>query len=545
MERSAFWNRLQDAEDAHRRDQQQRQEDEERKRRKASTGNGHTEWPGDDSSGHPEAEPKAEAKPDGHDKDSGNQSRHERIKATIVRLAALDDITYQMVREDEAKALNIKPTSFLDKKIREARAAAADAPPYDSVQTEFYAVMPEHKYLFVPTRALWPSASVNGRYGEDTSQWLDSHRAVEALTWAPGEPLIIEDRLICDGDWIDRPDSRTINLYRPPSIGPGNPDKAGRWLKHACKIYPDGFKHLVAYLAHRVQHPSEKINHAVVLGGVPGIGKDTILEPVKHAVGPWNFAEVAPRQVMGRFNGFLKSVIIRISEARDLGEFDRFAFYETMKPYLAAPPDMLRVDEKNLREYNVPNVLAAIITTNHRTDALYLPPDDRRHYCLWSNAKKEDFSEDYWNELWGWYANGGLEHVAAYLRRYDLSRFDPKKPPEKTTAFWAICDNARAPEEAELWDELEKLGWPDAITLDEVILAAKGGIVAWLEDRKNMRAIPHKFELCGYVSLRNSGTADGRWKVGGKNKMIYVRSKLSTAAQHEAVAKLIKRRSSP
>ena len=39
----------------------------------------------------------------------------------------------------------------------------------------------------------------------------------------------------------------------------------------------------------------EKINHALVLGGEQGIGKDTLLEPVKHAVGPWNFDEVSPQ----------------------------------------------------------------------------------------------------------------------------------------------------------------------------------------------------------------------------------------------------------
>ena len=58
--------------------------------------------------------------------------------------------------------------------------------------------------------------------------------------------------------------------------------------------------------------------------GLQGVGKDTILEPVKRAVGPWNVSEPSPQHVMGRFNGFLKAVIVRISEARDLGEFDRF-----------------------------------------------------------------------------------------------------------------------------------------------------------------------------------------------------------------------------
>jgi hypothetical protein len=44
-----------------------------------------------------------------------------------------------------------------------------------------------------------------------------------------------------------------------------------------------------------VQRPQEKINHALVLGGAQGIGKDTLLEPVKRAVGPWNFEGVSPQ----------------------------------------------------------------------------------------------------------------------------------------------------------------------------------------------------------------------------------------------------------
>ncbi len=85
----------------------------------------------------------------------------------------------------------------------------------------------------------------------------------------------------------------------------------------------------------RVQRPQEKINHALVLGVLQGVGKDTLLEPVKHAVGPWNFTEVSPQQRLGRFNGFVKSVVLRVSEAKDVGEFDRFKFYAHTKVYLA------------------------------------------------------------------------------------------------------------------------------------------------------------------------------------------------------------------
>jgi len=58
--------------------------------------------------------------------------------------------------------------------------------------------------------------------------------------------------------------------------------------------------------------------------------------------------EVSPQQMLGNFNGFVKSVVLRINEARDLGDTDRFAFYDHMKGYTAAPPDVLRVNECRL-----------------------------------------------------------------------------------------------------------------------------------------------------------------------------------------------------
>ena len=127
-----------------------------------------------------------------------------------------------------------------------------------------------------------------------------------------------------------------------------------------------------------------------------GIGKDTLLWPVRYAIGEWNFADVTPLQLLGRFNGFVKSVILRVSEVRDLGDFDRYAFYEHIKVYAAAPPEVLRCDEKNIREYAVPNVCGVIMTTNYKQDGIYLPADDRRHYVAWSELSQQDFTAEYW-----------------------------------------------------------------------------------------------------------------------------------------------------
>jgi hypothetical protein len=303
-------------------------------------------------------------------------------------------------------------------------------------------------------------------------------------------------------------------------------------------VYPEEADHIVQWLAHRVQRPQEKINHALVLGGAQGIGKDTLLEPVKRAVGHWNWAEVSPQQVLGRFNAFTKSVVMRVSEARDLGEKDRVAFYEHMKPYCAAPPDVLRVDEKYLREVSVFNVCGVIMTTNHKTDGVHLPADDRRHFVAWSVMNKEDFSDLYWAELYDWYGAGGAGHVAAYLSGLDLSLFDAKAPPPKTEAFWSMVDAGRAPEDAELADALEKLGHPVATTLAVIAAHSEPSFAGWLLDRRNRRQIPQRLEDRGYVYVRNPARHDGLWKVNGKQVTIYARRELSLREQVTAAQSL-------
>jgi hypothetical protein len=396
---------------------------------------------------------------------------------------------------------------------------------------DFFAYMIEHKYIFTPTGQIWPASSVNARLpavGDmKASTWLDQNRPVEQMTWAPGEPTVISNRLIADGGWIPRPGCQVFNLYRAPIIAPiaGNPD---RWLNHIEKLYGDDAGHIICWLAHRVQKPAVKINHALVLGGKQGIGKDTLLEPVKYAIGAWNFLEASPQQVLGRFNGFLKSVILRVSEARDLGEFDRFAFYDHLKSIIAAPPDVLRIDEKHRAEYAIPNITGVIITTNHKSDGIYLPADDRRHFVAWSDLDKTDFPAEYWNEFWLWYDNGGCQVVAHYLLNLDLSAFNPKAPPPQTEAFFEIVNASRTPEDAEFADVLDLLDWPATVTVAKIVgVATQSDFIDYLKDRKNSRKIPHRFEACGYTPVRNPDADDGLWRINARRQVVYARTTLS------------------
>jgi hypothetical protein len=423
---------------------------------------------------------------------------------------------------------------------------------------DFRAYLPAHHYIFLPCREPWPAASVDAVFPPQilvdaagnpilkggkvqklaTSRWFDQNQPAHQVTWVPGLPMLIPGRLVIDGGWIERAGVICLNLYREPRLPLGNATEAKRWCDHVAKLYPIEAEadHVTRWLAQRVQHPEIKINHALVMGGEEGIGKDTLLEPVKRAIGPWNFREVSPTQMMGRFNSFVKSTILRVNEARDLGEVDRFKFYDHLKVYAAAPPDVLRVDEKHLREHYVFNCVGIIISTNYRTDGIYLSEQDRRHFVAWSELRKTDFSKDYFKDMWEWFDNGGAGHVAAYLNEFDLSDFNPKEPPPKTEAWWAIVNAHHAPEAAELADTIDKLGNPKALTLDDLV--SQSPSLDWLYDPKSRRVVPHRLEECGYLRVSNPNSMQGLWKVKGKNCAIYARKELSAADRLKAARAL-------
>ena len=425
---------------------------------------------------------------------------------------------------------------------------------------DFRAYMPKHEYIYVPARELWPASSVNARLrpvllfkadgspqldnkGDQkfspASVWLDKHQSVEQMTWAPGLPMLIADRLIADTGWIDKPGVTCFNLYRPPTIVPGDATLAQPWLDLVYKVFiKTDADHIIFWFAHRVQFPGIKINHGLVMGSDDhGIGKDTIIEALRRAVGAWNFQEVAAQEMLGGFNGFVKSVVLRVNEARDLGEMTRYQFYDHTKVYTAAPPNSIRCNEKNLREHYVINCLGMIITTNHKTDGIYLPPEDRRHFVAWSELTREDFEEDFWKKFYSWLDAGGDRHVAAYLATLDLSSFDAKAPPPKTEAFWEIVNANRAPEDAELSDVIDRIEDNEAITIEMIADFASEELQKWMRDRKHRRMIPHRLSKCGFVPVRNEAAKDGLWKVWGSRQVIYVRRELTVPERLAAAAR--------
>ena len=161
----------------------------------------------------------------------------------------------------------------------------------DLTLDDFFAFVPRRNYIFAASGEPWPREAVDLRCepisigknekGEDeflpASVWLDRHKTVEQMTWAPGKPQVVAHRLVSQGGWRKRQGCHVFNLYLPPRRQPGDPRKASPWLRHVVKVYgKEQARHIIAFLAHRIQRPQEKINHGLVLAGPQGIGKDTI-----------------------------------------------------------------------------------------------------------------------------------------------------------------------------------------------------------------------------------------------------------------------------
>lgn len=396
---------------------------------------------------------------------------------------------------------------------------------------DYWAYLPTAQFIHRPTGMLHVAGSVDGTIGKDARAALVSSRPVHKMTWAPGFPERFQIKEIDETDERGK-EAWLYNTYMPPKT-PVTVGDATPWLNLVRSRYPDDVDHIVHYFADAIQFPQHKCNHALVLGsGIHGIGKDTLLAPVRHAVGERNFWSIKPNDVVGAYNPFLKSVILQISESRDLGEgahgVSRYDLYERTKDLWAAPPKMLTCVDKYIAQHPVLNVCRGVMTTNHLVDGIYLPPEDRRHYCAWSDAEK--LTEEESAAIWEWYAAGGLDIVANYLATLDLDAVGWNRtaaPPQ--TAWWhQLVEGGKPAEDDRFGEAMDKLGKPDWVTLSMVAGAGGLELAGWMAAPGNKRKVEREMDRAGYRRFPNPHDKRGRWYVGGAQSPVYRRSDVRT-----------------
>ena len=98
-------------------------------------------------------------------------------------------------------------------------------------------------------------------------------------------------------------------------------------------------EHFLNALAYKVQNPNRKINHAILIGGHPGSGKDTMLAPFFWAIGgesKLNCSLVRNEDLNSQWGYALECEVMEIAELRQSEAKDRRALENALKPYHGA-----------------------------------------------------------------------------------------------------------------------------------------------------------------------------------------------------------------
>lgn len=218
------------------------------------------------------------------------------------------------------------------------------------------------------------------RYMEDDDAWK-----VNDMTFLPGQDLVVES---AGG-------SLSLNRWKGLAVDP-QPHYHGIWMEHFEWLVPSALDRevLLDWMAFTLQFPGEKANFAVLMGSrYEGIGKDLLLTPLRTILGS-HAVEIHSEYLESSFNQWLDTTKLLI--VGELMSGHRYDMTNRMKPLIAAPPDTLQINIKNVNTYSIPNIVNLWAMTNSR-QALSLSNEDRRWFVLWSENKPQD--PDYYTKL--------------------------------------------------------------------------------------------------------------------------------------------------
>jgi hypothetical protein len=209
-------------------------------------------------------------------------------------------------------------------------------------------------------------------------------------------------------------------------------------------------------MAYKLQHPNQKINHAVLHIGNPGSGKDTMWQPLLWGIGGEALANVKivrNEEIQSQWGYALESEVMVFEELRQSEAKDRRALENHLKPIIAAPPEFLQVNRKGLHPYQALNRIFVLAFSNERVP-LSLAGDDRRWFVTYSDAPRMTEAEAV--AIWNWYKAGGLAVAAGWLYERDVSRFNPGAAPPLTEAKIIMIEQGRSTAESYLVEMIER-----------------------------------------------------------------------------------------
>ena len=211
----------------------------------------------------------------------------------------------------------------------------------------------------------------------------------------------------------------SFNLWRKSELKPEAGD-VEPFLQHLENLFPDEDERslVLDYLHFIACRPGIKLNFALVIYGMPGIGKSILGKLLCKLLGPHNVCFPSNDEVNSRWTLWQQGKSLAIIE--ELMMNNRRDFIDRMKTVITEP--QLRIEAKGSNLYSIPNKLNLLANTNHH-NALSLDENDRRWLVIESPMKPQ--SKDYYARTIAFFeSDAGAAAVLDHLERH-ISKLDP------------------------------------------------------------------------------------------------------------------------
>ena len=350
-------------------------------------------------------------------------------------------------------------------------------------------------FRHVPCKSIHTGRKVEASICFDENRQAMGAKALVGITYAAGEDVLVSR----DGDLYG-------NRWRDarPLTTSSTAKEIGMWLEHCQDLVPeqDELNHIFDVMAFKVQHPEIKVNHAILHAGDEGSGKDTFWAPFIWAIcGDHlkNRGIMDNNSVNSQWGYQLESEILIINELKEPDAAARRQLANQLKPIIAAPPEMLPINRKGLHPYMMANRLFVLAFSNDPVP-ISLASQDRRWFCVWSNAARMDSVRA--KKIWDWYRAGGFAAIGGWLMARDVSKFNPSAPPMWTEFKANLVEHGMSMAESYLVEMLKNrvgefnrgvIGSPFHSLCDRLAGAAPSGV------KVPQAALLHALKEAGWV----------------------------------------------
>jgi len=235
---------------------------------------------------------------------------------------------------------------------------------------------------------------------------------------------------------ITAPDGAMLaNMYLPPQW-PKTTFEPSVFLSHVEYLLPNPSEreYFIGWLAHKIQNPGQRgVGIVMIAEETYGVGRSWLGDLLALML-PTEVRRTDIKQLAGGNGGgaatyndlCVHKQFVVVDETQADDQRVNFKGYENIKLVVDTRPVEQRTNPKFEKVYDA-ELLFNLLAFSNNVDALNIPAGDRR-FCILSNPTTPR-DQDYYTRLYGSLDDDGfLAAVYWYLRRYDWSGINPRKP---------------------------------------------------------------------------------------------------------------------